>query len=135
MLINVLNIKFTHKQTYLRRGIAFRSTATYFCPMPCYNIHITGAVFKTGFRYYLKAKALSLGITGRVYYENKTSVGITASGMEEGLKSFVECCSLGNRFFRIDRIEVTEILPQEFSSFEVEDEIPDVVRMTANQQN
>lgn len=131
----MLNIEFTHKQTYLRRGIAFRSTAAYFCPMPCYNIHITGAVFKTGFRYYLKAKASSLGITGRVYYENETSVGITASGTKESLKSFVECCSLGNQFFRIDRIEVTEILPQEFSSFEVEDEIPDVVLSPDNKQN
>jgi acylphosphatase len=79
--------------------------------MPCYKIHIIGSVFKTGFRYYLKAKASLLGITGRVYYENETSVGITASGTEEGLKSFVEYCSFGNHFFRIDRIEIVEIPP------------------------
>jgi acylphosphatase len=100
--------------------------------MPCYNIHITGAVFKTGFRYFLKAKASLLGIIGRVYYENETSVGITASGTKENLKSFVECCSLGKQFFRIDRIEVTEILPQEFSSFEVEDKKPEIVSLPDN---
>ncbi|MBE0636998.1 MAG: acylphosphatase [Bacteroidales bacterium] len=90
--------------------------------MHCYTIHITGAVFKTGFRYFLKAKASSLGITGRVYYENENSVGITASGTKENLKSFVECCSPGNRFFRINQMEVMEVPPEEFSSFEVEDD-------------
>ncbi|MFO7614432.1 MAG: acylphosphatase [Bacteroidales bacterium] len=101
--------------------------------MPCYNIHITGAVFKTGFRYYLKAKASLLGITGRVYYESETSVGITASGTEEGLKSFIECCSPGNRFFRIVRIEVAEISLQEFSSFEVEDEMHEIAGIPDNE--
>ena len=89
--------------------------------MPCYKIQITGSVYKTGFRYYLKARASSLGITGRVYYENEMSVGIKASGTEENLRNFMDCCSPGNRFFHIDRIEVEQIPPQEYSFFEVED--------------
>ncbi|MBN1338238.1 MAG: acylphosphatase [Bacteroidales bacterium] len=90
--------------------------------MPCYKIQITGSVFKTGFRYFLKEKAETNGITGRIYYENSLSVGIKASGSEEQLKRFLEFCSIGNRFYHIDRMEVTEVPPEDYSTFEVEDE-------------
>ncbi|MBN1339534.1 MAG: acylphosphatase [Bacteroidales bacterium] len=93
--------------------------------MPCYKIHIAGSVFKTGFRYYLKEKAVLSGIKGRVYYENGESVGITASGTEEEVKKFLDFCSIGNPFFRINRLEVVEAPPEEFSSFEVEDIVTD----------
>lgn len=93
--------------------------------MPCYKIHVTGSVFKTGFRYFLKEKAVSYGITGRIYYENRSSVGIKASGTEENLKRFMEFCSIGNRFYRVDRMEVVEAPEEEFFSFEVEDDIID----------
>ena len=89
--------------------------------MPCYKIHVTGSVFKTGFRYFLKEKADSNGITGRIYYENSSSVSIKASGTEADLKKFLEFCSIGNRFYHVDRMEVVEAPDEEFSSFEVED--------------
>jgi acylphosphatase len=93
--------------------------------MPCNKIHISGSVYKTGFRYYLKEQAALNGITGRVYYENDASVSVTASGTEECLKRFLECCSPANRLFRIERVEVAKIPVQEFSSFEVEDHVED----------
>lgn len=93
--------------------------------MPCYKIHITGSVYKTGFRYFLKEKAALNGITGKVYYEKLSAVGITASGTEAGLKNFLECCSIGNRYFHIDRVEISEVPPEEFSNFEVVDDIQD----------
>jgi acylphosphatase len=94
--------------------------------MLCYKILISGSVFKTGFRYYLKAKASLLGITGCVYYENENSVGVIASGNPEVLEKFMEFCMIGNRFVKITRIEVFEIPEQEYSSFEVEDELPEI---------
>lgn len=89
--------------------------------MPCYKIHITGSVFKTGFRYFLKEKAVANEITGKIFYENSSSVGIKASGTEEGLKRFLEFCSIGNQYYHITRMEVTEIPPKKYPTFEVED--------------
>jgi acylphosphatase len=90
--------------------------------MPCYKIHITGSVFKTGFRYYLKEKANLSGITGRVYYENGSSVGVTASGSHEEIKRFLEYCNIANPFFKIQQMEIAEEPHEEFLSFEVEDD-------------
>ncbi|MBN1338680.1 MAG: acylphosphatase [Bacteroidales bacterium] len=94
--------------------------------MPCYKIHIKGSVFKTGFRYFLKEKAALNGITGKVYYENFSAVGITASGTEAGLKNFLEYCSIWNRYYHIDQVEISEVPPEEFSTFEVVDDIQDI---------
>lgn len=90
--------------------------------MPSYQILINGSVFKTGFRYYLKEKAEQNGITGRIFYEKGSAVGIVASGTEQGLKRFIESCNVGNPLFRINKLEVVETPPAEFSSFEVEDD-------------
>jgi len=91
--------------------------------MPCYKIHITGAVFKTGFRYYLKAKAAPLDITGFVYYENDNSVTVIASGNPEDLDKFLDFCKVGNHFFCITKTEIVEIPGVEYSSFDVRDEV------------
>jgi len=92
--------------------------------MPCYKIHITGSVFKTGFRYYLKDKALFLGITGKVYYVDESTVGVIASGTSEKMFLFLEFCETSNHFVQITNIDISKIPPQEFTSFEVDDEIP-----------
>jgi len=75
------------------------------------------------------------GLTGKVYYENGTSVGVTAAGSQEGIKRFLEYCNIANPFFKIHQMEITEMAPEEFSSFEVEDEIPEIVSLPDNQQN
>lgn len=91
--------------------------------MPCYKIHITGTVFKNGFRYYLKEKADLSGITGKVYYENGFSVGVTASGSHNEIKRFMEYCNIANPFFKIHQMVITEVPPGEFYAFEVIDDI------------
>lgn len=89
--------------------------------MPCYDIHIKGDVFKTGFRYYLKARAEMNGITGRVYYQNDGSVRVIISCKAEALKTFLEFCNITNPFFRILQMEISETADQKFSCFEVAD--------------
>jgi acylphosphatase len=93
--------------------------------MPCKKIHISGSVYKTGFRYYLKAKADFSGVTGVVFYEDDKSVGVIVSGSEENVNRFLEFCKEGFSPAHIDQIKITEIPHQEFSSFEVVDEKPE----------
>lgn len=94
--------------------------------MPCYYIKITGAVFKTGFRYYLKAKADFSGVTGMVFYEHDKSVGVIASGCEEKINKFLKYCKVSFSPVQIDKPKIIEILHQEFSSFEVVDKKPEL---------
>ena len=93
--------------------------------MQCNKIHITGSVYKTGFRYYLKAKADFSGVTGVVFYEDDKSVGVIASGSDENIKKFLEFCKEGTSPVHIDHIKIFDIPYQEFSTFEVVDEKPE----------
>lgn len=90
--------------------------------MPCYKIHITGTVFKNGFRYFLKSKASLHEITGKVYYTNGSSVEVIASGEREKMEDFLKVCTEGNQLFQVTGTNVAEIPDQEYSTFEVEDE-------------
>lgn len=98
---------------------------SYFCSMPCYKIHISGAVYKTGFRYYLKAKADFSGITGVVFYEDDKSVGVIASGSEENINKFLKFSKTSFYPDQIENTKIMEIPFREFSSFEVVDEKPE----------
>ncbi len=94
--------------------------------MPSNKIHITGSVYKTGFRYYLKAKADYSGVTGVVFYEDDKSVGVIASGSEEKMNDFLKFCKAGCPLAQISHTEIFEVPNQEFSSFEVIDEVPEM---------
>ncbi len=106
--------------------------ALYFCPMFSYKFFITGAVFKTGFRYYLKAKANYSGVTGVVFYENETTVGVIATGSKEKINRFLEFCKTGYPPAQIENIQISEIPHQEFFTFEVVDEKPEKIDMRNN---
>ncbi len=73
-----------------------------------------------------------LGITGKVYYENETSVGIIAAGSKERLIKFLNYCQEGYPVVHIDQIEVVDSEPVEFNSFEVED-IPADTNISTNE--
>ncbi len=64
-----------------------------------------------------------IGIKGKVYYTNASSVEVIASGDRERINNFMKVCKEGNRLFHISNIEISEIADREFSSFEVEDDI------------
>lgn len=93
--------------------------------MPCYKIHISGAVFKTGFRYYLKDKADLLGVNGLVFYEDDKSVGVIASCSEGKINIFLDLCKAGFSPVHIEKTKIIEIPNQKFSSFEVVDDKPE----------
>jgi acylphosphatase len=97
--------------------------------MPCYKIHINGAVYKTGFRYYLKAKAESQRITGVVFYEDDKSVGVIVSGTDENVNRFLQFCRTGYPPAKIENTKISEIPHQEFTTFDVVDEKPETLGM------
>lgn len=66
-----------------------------------------------------------LGITGKVFYENETSVGIIAVGTKEKLIKFLNYCQEGYPVVHIEHMEVVNYEPAEFNSFEVEDILTD----------
>ncbi len=94
--------------------------------MPCNKILISGSVYKTGFRYYLKAKADLLGVTGLVFYEDDNSVGVIASGSKENINKFLRFCKAGYPLVQITKTEILELPYQEYYSFEVIDEKPEI---------
>jgi acylphosphatase len=100
--------------------------------MLCNKIHIYGHVYKTGFRYYLKAKADLTGVTGLVFYEDDKSVGVIASGTDENVNRFLQFCWAGYPPAQIENIKISEIPHQEFSSFEVVDEKPEKIDIRNN---
>lgn len=93
--------------------------------MLCNKIHIIGSVYKTGFRYYLKAKADFSGVTGVVFYEEDKSIGVIVSGSKKKIHRFLKFCKAGYPLVQITKTEILEIPYQEFSSFEVIDEKPE----------
>ncbi len=97
--------------------------------MLCNKIHIHGQVYKTGFRYFLKAKADFAGVTGLVFYEDDKSVGVIASGTDENVDRFLQFCRAGYPPAQIENIQISEIPHQAFSSFDVVDEKPEVLGM------
>ena len=75
------------------------------------------------------------GLTGRVYYEDSSSVHVTVSGSQDGIRRFLEYCNIANPFFKIHQMEITEVPPEEFSSFEVDDEMAKIVGLNDNNKN
>lgn len=89
--------------------------------MHYYQINISGDVFKTGYRYFLKEVASRLNIHGFVKYLPDHSVVAITGGTEEHLKEFVELCRTGNKDSIIHTVSVKEIAPVDYPSFEVVD--------------
>jgi acylphosphatase len=90
--------------------------------MLCYHIHITGSVYKTGYRYFLKENAARLKITGCVFYFPDRSAGIISLGEEKNLKEFISLCISGNLDSVVTNVEIRTIPSVQFDSFEVIDE-------------
>ena len=87
--------------------------------MLCYHIHITGSVYKTGYRYFLKENAARLNITGCVFYFPDHSAGIISIGEEKNLKEFISLCISGNLDSRVINVEIKTIPQLQLDSFEV----------------
>ncbi len=83
------------------------------------EIHIHGNVYLTGMRYFLKQAAVQTGIKGLVKYTEDHSLLVIAEGPGESLDSFLVFCRLGYIDSEITDINVREVDPQNFKTFEI----------------
>ncbi len=81
---------------------------------------ISGLVQGVGFRYFVHARAVSLGIGGWVRNERDGTVEVEGEGESEKLDTFLQAIRVGPRSARVTdvRLERTEI-PRQTRSFEV----------------
>ncbi|PAD82805.1 hypothetical protein CHH57_12895 [Niallia circulans] len=84
------------------------------------HLIINGRVQGVGFRYFVQMIAMENKITGWVRNKADGTVECMAVASSETLRAFVEKVKRGNRFARVDHIEIQESEPEElFSSFKV----------------
>ena len=69
----------------------------------------TGTVQGVGFRYYARAAALHLGLTGWVANNWVGSVTLEAQGSRAALDELVPTIERANRWARIEGVEVTDL--------------------------
>jgi acylphosphatase len=83
-------------------------------------IKATGKLWKRGYRFYSMQKAVELGICGTVAYgKSRNMIVIIAEGNLMDLKKFVEWCSNGYPSCRIIKLETEEIIPGNYTSFDL----------------
>jgi len=78
---------------------------------------IHGRVQGVGFRYYVKQKADSLGISGFVKNQPDGSVYSEAEGEAEQLDLFIHFCQKGPSFARVDNVSIQHCPYQEMHGF------------------
>jgi acylphosphatase len=103
--------------------------------MPSLKITITGKVYHTGYRYFLKQKATQLQIKGCVFYCPDLSVEILATGENDYMELFITYCRIGNKDSYVEDVNLSQIPPDVFDSFEVIDEETTVYRKTYKTTN
>ena len=69
----------------------------------------TGTVQGVGFRYYARAAALHLGLTGWVANNWDGSVTLEAQGTRAALDELIPTIERANRWARIEGVEVTDL--------------------------
>ena len=89
--------------------------------MHCFRIRITGRVYKTGYRYFLKQKADQLRITGEVCYLPDRSVQVVAEGKKADLDKFLEACLVPNNESSIEQYTFEPLEVSHYVAFEVVD--------------
>lgn len=83
-------------------------------------IKATGKLWKRGYRFYSMQKAVELGICGNVAYGKcRNVIVIMAEGNIIDLRKFVEWCSNGYPSCRITKLETKEIIPRNYTSFDI----------------
>ena len=90
-------------------------------PFKSYQITINGKVQGVWFRASAKDKALSLGLTGKVWNQPDGNVGAIVQGPLNKILQFVEWCKEGPSLAKVDEVieeELTEVEVQ-YNSFEI----------------
>ncbi|MEA3445423.1 MAG: acylphosphatase, partial [Bacteroidota bacterium] len=87
--------------------------------MKSLSIHITGKVYKVGFRYYAKQMAERCGICGSVRYSDQQTVIIEAMGNDDELNKFIGRCRIGCYGSAVKEITIAEKEFPVSTSFEI----------------
>jgi acylphosphatase len=74
-----------------------------------YKLRITGKVQGVWYRASAKEKALSLGLTGKIWNAPDGNVEAIVQGPEEKIRSFIEWCKKGPSNADVENVHVTEV--------------------------
>jgi acylphosphatase len=83
------------------------------------SILVKGKVQGVWFRASTKAVADNLQLTGFVRNTKDGDVYIEASGNTQSIDELVTWCQHGPELARVDSVDITELDPREFRSFEI----------------
>lgn len=84
------------------------------------HIFLTGMVQGVGFRGWVEAQAIEIGVKGWVRNIRDQKVEILVEGEDEKVKQFIEVLKVGNGGSRIDKIEtINELYSGEFKEFNI----------------
>ncbi|WP_400245495.1 acylphosphatase [Niallia sp. JL1B1071] len=88
--------------------------------MKQFHLIVSGRVQGVGFRYFVQTLALENHVTGWVRNKTDGTVECIAVASPDTLHTFVEKLKKGNRFAKVQHIEITENEPKEpFLNFKV----------------
>ncbi len=87
--------------------------------MKTYRFIVTGKVQGVWYRKSIKEKASREGIKGYVKNLEDGSVEVVANLEQEEMENFLKILKEGSPYSRVDNIEIGEIMPTYFESFEV----------------
>jgi len=84
------------------------------------RLRISGKVQGVWYRASAKDKAISLGLTGKVWNEKNGDVGILTQGSHNQIIEFVEWCKHGPPLAKVEEVKVENVETKEvYSSFEI----------------
>ena len=85
-----------------------------------FTLHITGKVQGVWYRASAKDKALSLGLTGKIWNNPDDSVGAVIQGPGDKIKDFIQWCKEGPPLAKVEDVLFEETLADfEFKGFEI----------------
>lgn len=83
------------------------------------KIIVTGVVQGVGFRYFTMRLAEKYELTGWVRNNPDSTVEMIVSGDELSVQSFTNEVIMGNRYSRIDGIDIKSLEKRKFDTFEI----------------
>lgn len=83
------------------------------------EIVVAGVVQGVAFRWHASAEAERLGVVGWVRNEPDGTVRCHAEGTAKAVVGFVDWCRRGPRWATVERVEVTDVEPGGYGSFEI----------------
>lgn len=83
------------------------------------KIILSGVVQGVGFRYFTLKLAQEYALTGWVRNNPNGTVEMIASGDEVQVQSFTQDVIMGNRYSRIDGVDIKALEKRKFDTFEI----------------